>query len=205
MRLTHAILAIFDISGYTAFIRHRTVTLLHAEQIVTDLLESVVERAEHPLLLNKFEGDAALLWTAVDADPASVARSVLMQARQAFEAFSGRLDLIRGERSHCSCAACANIASLQLKVLLHSGEIAIKQVRQFEELAGEPVIALHRLLKNQVPSRCYVLCTDAFRALTSHTLPAGAAFTEKVDGLEPIAASWFPADTQHLAQLPTFD
>jgi hypothetical protein len=147
MRLTHAILAIFDISGYTAFIRHRTVTLLHAEQIVTDLLESVVERAEHPLLLNKFEGDAALLWTAVDADPASVARSVLMQARQAFEAFSGRLDLIRGERSHCSCAACANIASLQLKVLLHSGEIAIKQVRQFEELAGEPVIALHRLLK----------------------------------------------------------
>ncbi len=202
MRLTHAILAIFDISGYTAFIRHRAVTLMHAEQIVTDLLESVVERAEHPLLLNKFEGDAALLWTAVDADPALVARSVLAQARQAFEAFSGRLDLMRGERSHCSCAACANIGALELKVLLHAGEIAIKQVRQFEELAGEPVIALHRLLKNQVPSRCYVLCTDAFRGLTTNNLPEGAAFTEVVDGLEPIAASWFPADRAHLAQLP---
>jgi hypothetical protein len=127
---------------------------------------------------------------------------VLAQARQAFEAFSGRLDLMRGERSHCSCAACANIGALELKVLLHAGEIAIKQVRQFEELAGEPVIALHRLLKNQVPSRCYVLCTDAFRTLVSNNLPAGAAFIEVVDGLEPIAASWFPADDVHLAQLP---
>ncbi|MGH8049243.1 MAG: DUF2652 domain-containing protein, partial [Arenimonas sp.] len=60
-----------------------------------------------------------------------------------------------------------------LKAFVHSGEIAIKQVRQFEELAGEDVILIHRLLKNQVPSRDYVLITEVARAnaeLDTHDL-----------------------------------
>ncbi len=44
------------------------------------------------------------------------------------------------------------------------GEIAIKPVRQLVELAGEHVILVHRLLKNLVPRREYVLLTEAARA-----------------------------------------
>ena len=60
MKLIHAALAIADISGYTGFIRRREVSLLHAEQIVSDLIEALVSGAERPLILNKLEGDAAL-------------------------------------------------------------------------------------------------------------------------------------------------
>ena len=61
IRLVHAVLVIVDVSGYTNFIRHRAVSLIHAEAIITELLESVLDRASHPLIVNKLEGDAASL------------------------------------------------------------------------------------------------------------------------------------------------
>jgi len=38
----------------------------------------------------------------------------------------------------------------------------IKKIRQFEELAGEPVILIHRLLKNTIQAKEYILLTQAF-------------------------------------------
>ena len=74
MRLAQALLVIVDISGYTEFITNRQVSLLHAEQIITELMESVIDRADHPLVVNKLEGDAALLFREFqpgDADAAA--------------------------------------------------------------------------------------------------------------------------------------
>lgn len=53
MSLIHAALTIADISGCTEFIRKREVSLLHAEQIIGDLLGAVVDAAEHPLTLTE--------------------------------------------------------------------------------------------------------------------------------------------------------
>jgi hypothetical protein len=61
IRLVQAVLVIADVSGYTSFIRHRAVSLVHAEAIISELLECVLDRACHPLIVNKLEGDAALL------------------------------------------------------------------------------------------------------------------------------------------------
>ena len=79
MRLTPAVLVITDISGYTSFIKHRAVSLLHAEAIVTDLLEAVIDRAAHPLAVNKLEGDAALLYAETGVDPAPAIRDAVAQ------------------------------------------------------------------------------------------------------------------------------
>lgn len=183
MRLAHALLAIVDISGYTRFITQRTTSLLHAEQIVTELLDSVIDKAEYPLRLNKLQGDAALLYrefTQDDAEPA--ARDALRQLGNAFAAFAACRERLSSQRSGCSCEACSNIASLGLKAFVHAGEIAIKQVRQFEELAGEPVIFVHRLLKNRVEETEYVLLSGPVQAL----LGAGGGdlreHQESVDG-----------------------
>ena len=95
MRLTHAILVIADISGYTGFIRRREVSLLHAEQIVSDLIEALVSGAERPLILNKLEGDAALLYAESGPEPRHTAAAVLESLRAGFEAFRARLQAIR--------------------------------------------------------------------------------------------------------------
>ena len=164
MRLTHAWLVIVDISGYTAFIHERQTSLLHAEQIITELMEAVIDRATHPLEVNKLEGDAALLFAEVPAGDLDGGRDVLAQVKGCFPAFHDTLARQKQARAHCVCDACTGIERLQLKAFAHVGEIAVKPVRQFVELAGEHVILVHRLLKNRVPRREYVLLTEAARA-----------------------------------------
>lgn len=177
-------LAIADISGYTRFIRDRSTSLLHAEQIITDLLESVIDRCQHPLLLNKLEGDAALLYARCGSDPAQAAADVLSQASRFFEAFHARRNqLILDGDGGCGCDACTGVGNLRLKVILHLGDVLIKRVRQFEELAGEPVIVVHRLLKNSVTGNEYLLMTTPFHTASGCT--TGEAREEECDGFEP--------------------
>lgn len=183
MRLTHALLVIVDISGYTAFITERTTSLLHAEQIVTELIEAVIEQARHPLILNKLEGDAALLYGECAPDDTAAARDMLAQVKAFFPAFAARLRQQREARAHCVCDACTGIDRLALKAFVHCGELAIKQVRQFEELAGESVILVHRLLKNHVPAREYVLLTDAARAAAQLDAAGLQAHSEECEGV----------------------
>lgn len=201
MRLTHAFLVIVDISGYTSFINNRTVSLLHAEQIITELMESVIDRAEHPLVVNKLEGDAALLYSENVAGDQAAARDVFAQVKAFFTAFYERIGQQLEQRANCTCDACRNVDKLSLKAFVHVGEFAVKQVRQFEELAGEEVILVHRLLKNKVPSREYVLMTEAARA-AAHLDPAILhAHREELDGLGE-AKLWLAAPTDLPFDLP---
>ncbi|MBS0457743.1 MAG: DUF2652 domain-containing protein [Proteobacteria bacterium] len=162
IRLTHAQLLIADISGYTDFIVNRTVALEHAEQIVSELLDAIASSSRHPLVLNKFEGDAALLFAESGDDPAAAAHAVVAQLAAMFAAFAQRRQQVADARHGCNCDACTNVLGLRLKAFLHSGQIAIKQLHGFVELAGEHVILLHRLLKNPVGEREYVLATADF-------------------------------------------
>lgn len=183
MRLTHAFLIIVDISGYTSFITERTVSLLHAEQIISELMESVIDRADRPLIVNKLEGDAALLYGECAAGDGTAARSFFAQVKAFFPAFYGSLARQREQRASCPCSACSNIEKLALKAFVHVGEFAIKQVRQFEELAGEEVILIHRLLKNQVPSREYVLMTEAARSAAGIPESSLRSHRETLEGI----------------------
>lgn len=201
MRLASALLVIVDISGYTDFITNRSISLMHAEQIITELMESVIDRAEHPLAVNKLEGDAALLFREYGpADASASARDVLAQVGGFFSSFDRCLATIRDERRNCGCEACGNTEKLRLKAFVHAGEIAIKQVRRFEELAGEDVILIHRLLKNTVPGREYVLVTEAVRGLAPDAVPALRPHQEIVDGIGPMQV-WL-AQAADLPALP---
>jgi Protein of unknown function (DUF2652) len=82
-------LVLADIGGYTRFMRLHAVSVVHAEAIVTEPLEAVIDRAEHPLRLNKLEGDAAFLYAEVQAGPETL-RGVLAQVRAFGEAFAAR-------------------------------------------------------------------------------------------------------------------
>lgn len=165
MELRNACLVIADISGYTRFLLFHTTALLHAEMIITDLLEGVIAQSSHPLTIAKLEGDAVFLYALVDDDPQIVAREVLKQVAAFFDAFRTKeRELIAC--NICACTACRSIEKLTLKVFLHYGEVAVKQVSQFTELAGGSVILIHRLLKNSIPSKEYLLMTGTFYALS---------------------------------------
>ncbi len=183
IRLAHVQLVIVDISGYTDFIVNRTISLVHAEEIVSALLDAIAERSQHPLTLNKFEGDAALLFAESGEDRSAAASDVIAQLGSMFDAFTEARERIRIARTGCSCDACTNVMNLRLKAFMHCGEIAIKQLRGFTELAGEDVILLHRLLKNDVDSHEYVIVTDAVCALWPEADAMGHAASVVCDGI----------------------
>jgi class 3 adenylate cyclase len=160
MELRKVFLVLADISGYTKFITSHKTGLLHAEAIITDLMESVIDHAEFPLQLNKLEGDAALFFAPAEGTP-EAARDILMQIQGVFDAFYARLWQLEEFRV-CDCLGCVQAQQLNLKAIVHHGEAAIKRIRQFEELAGEDVILAHRLLKNSIAQKEYILMSEPF-------------------------------------------
>lgn len=165
MELEHVALVLADIGGYTRFIRLHKTTLLHAEQIVSQLLETIIARASFPLTLNKLEGDAALLYAEMGDTDTAAARDIAQQVTAFFSAFHGKARELSGSRANCPCDACQHILDLRLKAVLHHGEVAIRKIRQFEELTGEDVILAHRLLKNGVSKPEYILMSASFHRL----------------------------------------
>jgi class 3 adenylate cyclase len=161
MELKQVILVTADISGYTKFINRRTISLLHAEEIITSLIEAIIDKAEYPLILNKLEGDALLLFAELKEDASRQMKSIMAQVHAFFDAFEKRAGELSESTASCDCDACTGIHKLRLKAFIHRGEIAVKKIRQFEELAGEPVILIHRLMKNSLKSSEYILMTRA--------------------------------------------
>ena len=64
-----------------------TATLLHAEVIIADLLETVLDRTEFPLTLSKLEGGGAFLYVTLDADAGGDARAVAQDVLRHVTAF----------------------------------------------------------------------------------------------------------------------
>jgi class 3 adenylate cyclase len=170
---THSgFLVLVDISGYTRFImahklnvipalkrRNERVAEEHAEAIISILLETVIDDLDDILVVNKLEGDAALFYALYD-DPAAFAPELVTRLRRTFDAFNSKIESLR-ECDGCLCEACCKRGDLRIKIVAHVGEFLIKPVARFDELAGESVIFAHRLLKNDIPSKEYLVLTQA--------------------------------------------
>jgi class 3 adenylate cyclase len=166
MQFKPAFLVLVDISGYTRFMKFHATSLLHAEEIITTLLEAVIDRVEFPLTIAKLEGDAVFLYAELpEGREQSAAQSVVQQMEQMFLAFHSKERSLLACGHGCVCEACANIGQLKLKAFLDVGEVTIKQIRQFTEVTGPQVTLIHDLTKNTIPSSEYVAMTEAFHTL----------------------------------------
>ncbi len=167
MEIKNVAIVLVDISGYTRFMQMHAASMLHAEEIITELMEAVIDRADYPLTLHKLEGDAAFLYANIEGDAKAAARDIAQQVLGFFEAFKQKQSaLLHASEGGCPCDACQNIEQLQLKAVLHYGEVVMKKIRQFKELAGNNVILIHRLLKNSLPGGEYILMTEDFYRLS---------------------------------------
>ncbi len=166
LSLTPVYLVLADISGYTRFVTLHGASVLHAEEVITKLMEAVLDATKTPLVLNKLEGDAAFLYAPAAKDPRGVGAELIRQVLGFFEAFKAQQQaMITAGEGGCSCDACCNIGALKLKAILHLGPVVMKKVRQLEELAGADVILAHRLLKSNIAAREYLMVTEKFYAM----------------------------------------
>ena len=152
-------LALADISGYTSYLAGAE--LDHAQDVLEDLTNTVVQALAPPMTLSKVEGDAVFVYLPGNRVDASMLLDTLDAA---YFAFRRRQDAIDRATS-CDCNACVLIPRLDLKFVAHHGRFGRQRVAGGEELSGSDVILVHRLLKNRVVDELghpgYALYTDA--------------------------------------------
>jgi hypothetical protein len=137
-------LLIPDISGYTSYLAG--VELEHAQDILADLMATVVTSLRPTFRLAKLEGDAAFMV----APAAKVDGSLLLDTiERCYFGFRRRRRDVR-QATSCECNACVRIPDLNLKFVAHVGPVARQKMMGLEELVGADVIVVHRLLKNTV-------------------------------------------------------
>jgi len=139
-----ACLLIADISGYTGYLAG--VELDHAQDILADLMGSIVGALRPGFRLAKLEGDAAFMYAVTDRIDGSL---LLDTIEHCYFSFRRRRRDVR-QATSCPCNACTRIPELNLKFVVHHGTIIRQQIAGLEELLGSDVIVAHRLLKNDV-------------------------------------------------------
>jgi hypothetical protein len=175
-------LILADISGYTDFMTFNRQEISHAQHIVSALIESVLDAAHEPLEANKLEGDAVFLHA---PEGPEAGKRVAEAALAFFDVFDAkRRELIQGNA--CPCRACARIRYLDLKVLVHHGRALIYRLKHFEELSGFDVVLAHRLLKNGVAAKRYLLASRP--AWDRLDMPAGTSAESQSESYEGVGA-----------------
>ncbi|OJT21866.1 hypothetical protein BO221_24190 [Archangium sp. Cb G35] len=191
MAIQRALLLIADIGGYTRFLKTHAINLAHAHDMVSQLLEAVIDGAASPLELAKLEGDAAFFYAPLSEDARVDVTPAVTAIRAAFER---RKELLRIDRS-CTCEGCTQVEQLTLKFVVHQGEVAFQRVKRFTELGGVDVIVVHRMLKNSVPIREYVLMTETLaRQLAPGLREQALSLQEELEGLGRYTLRYVPLD-----------
>jgi uncharacterized protein YndB with AHSA1/START domain len=139
-----ACLVIADITGYTGFLAGAE--LDHAQDILADLMSTVVGALRPTFRLAKLEGDAAFVFAMTPTVDGPLLQDTI---ERCYFAFRRRLRDV-GQASTCECNACILVPKLDLKVVAHHGQVIRQRIASRDELVGSDVIVVHRLLKNHV-------------------------------------------------------
>ena len=183
----HGHMVIADISGYTRFLTDSE--LEHGNEVIADLLNSILDATAAPLTLSSIEGDAVFLYGEM-AD-GMYGQTILESVEMLYCAFADKLaDMV--VNTTCNCNACINIKGLGLKIVMHCGEYTTSTIGGMTTLSGPDVIAVHRLLKNRIIEETgiehYFLITDR---------------CVKALDVESVVGSWTPhtEDYEHIGEV----
>ena len=184
-RTTSGHLLIADISGYTRYLTSSE--LEHAQEVLSSLMELLIDRSLPPLRVAGLRGDAVFSYGL--AGLAQGGQTLVEMIEDTYVAFRRAIEQMVLNTT-CQCNACANISTLDLKFLVHYGTFSISPLRGTDELVGSAVNELFRLLKNHI--------TDAtgIRAYTAYT----------VEAVEALGMDGFTTNlTRHTETYPDLD
>lgn len=155
-------MVIADITGYTAYLNDSE--LEHARQSLAAILEVIVSSTEAPLVVSGVVGDAVLSY-GVDGEILNT-QTMVDELENIYLAYRRALEQMVLNTT-CSCTACANLGTLDLKFITHHGEFSIQHVAGTDEIIGPDVNKLFRLAKNDIKEE---LGLTAYLAFTTDAL-----------------------------------
>lgn len=187
---THsALLLIADIAGYTRFMKFHAASLMHAQEIVGELLDAMIAAVGERMKLVKIEGDAAFFYAPVAGVSEADVQAIVDDMYDAFHTKASDLAV----NTLCPCDGCRQAGQLKVKFVGHAGDVVERKVAGSAELAGVSVILVHRLLKNRVPVGEYLLVTEPVYATLEENARAKAnRFTTDVDDLGRTVTWYLP-------------
>ncbi len=161
MSKTHeGYLLIADITGYTQYLSESE--LEHAQETLTALLELLVENTGPPLVISRLAGDAVISYGL--REDFFQGQTFIEKIEDTYVTFRKAIERLVLNNT-CQCNACANISNLDLKFFIHYGTFGIQRISDHDELVGNDINLIHRLVKNRVTEhtgfRAYALYTDA--------------------------------------------
>lgn len=155
-----------DISGFTNFVNETEVE--HSIHIIAELLEILLDHNPIGFELVEIEGDALFMYT----EELPNFEDLIAQITSMLEAFHQHIYRYNHLRI-CDCGACRTAVDLNLKFILHHGDLHFIKVKQFKKPYGKDVIRTHRLLKNRVKLSEYLLMTESVQAIYQQDVHKG--------------------------------
>ena len=171
MSKTHeGYLLIADITGYTRYLSESE--LEHAQDTLTALLELLVENTRSPLVISRLAGDAVISYGL--RQDFFKGQTFIEKIEDTYVTFRKAIERLVLNNT-CRCNACANISTLDLKFFIHYGTFGLQRISDYDELIGNDINLLHRLLKNSITKetgfRAYALYTEsAIQQLGAETI-----------------------------------
>ena len=181
----HGFLVIADISGYTSFVAKTE--LEHSYEILSELLELLCDKFQPLMTISKLEGDAVFAY----APEGVFARggTLVDFVESMYVAFRDKQVSMK-RKTTCTCNACRNIPTLDLKFFIHCGDFIQQKIADKRELVGSDVNLIHRLTKNHVTEatgwRAYMMFTDQCLAKLQLTFAAAHVQIEEYEHLGEI-------------------
>lgn len=194
----HGYLVLADISGYTSYLAN--VELEHANEILTSLLEVIVENFKTILTISKLEGDA--VFANVDEELIARPESLLELIENTYLAFRRYRDSSKRSTT-CICKACQNMNGLELKFFVHHGDYMVQNISGIRELVGSDVNLIHRLTKNHITENtgwnAYALFTQSAMECTGLHIEDLHTQTETYEHLGTVQTQTFDLIPRHQA------
>jgi hypothetical protein len=164
-------LLLADISGFTGFMA--ATELDHSREILSDLINNVIESLSPLFVIAEVEGDAVFAYSS--ENKFSRGETLLELIELTYFNFSFR-KIIMHEKTSCTCKGCQSISSLDLKFIVHYGNFVLQDYAGRLKPLGSDVNLAHRFLKNKVSEKT---------KLKAYSLISGSCI-EKLDMLSEI-------------------
>jgi len=151
-----ALIFIPDISGFTKFVTKCEIN--HTNHIISNLINIILDSNPLELKVSEIEGDAVLFYFK-GVPPKK--EEIIQQSKRMFIDFHTNLKAM--ERNFfCKCRSCTTASSLTLKFIVHYGVCKEVPIHNSTKLIGSDVILAHKLLKNNIPEREYILLSEKY-------------------------------------------
>ncbi|MFL5727891.1 MAG: DUF2652 domain-containing protein [Cytophagaceae bacterium] len=155
-----AFLYIPDISGYTQFINNTNIR--YSRELIHELLEIIVDSNILNLKIAEIQGDAILFYKL--GTPPCISK-LESQVKRSFLNFQESLAKMRMKYELLRKAP-----ELSLKIIVHFGWIGTMEIKNIVKLLGSDMVVAHRILKNNVKEKEYLLMTSQYINSQSPTM-----------------------------------